>query len=100
MMRMCCKENLLHDIDFVLLRASRILFLPAFASDFGCLFPEKPNGRRACLAQAPAYLGKIKDDYAALQEFQQDRIVKWYRNMFKADLVQLVGNITNSCGLS
>ena len=68
----------------------------------GCwrVFLDLPNGLRVCLAQAP---GSVYDEestsgYTVLEKLRSDLEVKELRDLYRADLVQLIGSFDDGCG--
>ena len=66
----------------------------------GCWYvlPDLPNGLRSCLAQAPAYDQESKSVKRMIRLFRRDTDVMHMRDLYKGDLVQLIGHFTGSCG--
>ena len=59
-----------------------------------------PNGLRFCLAQAP---GSVYDQestsvHTVLEKLRSDLEVKELRDLYRADLVQLIGSFDDGCG--
>ena len=66
----------------------------------GCWYvlPDLPNGLYPYLAQAPVYDQESESAHTALEQLRHDTEIKFRRNLYRGDLVQLIGHFTDLCG--